>query len=393
MGVNLIHASLMHAGNPTAIISALLDDLTRARIEVRPPAMRAAAPCGRGCSRLARQAVRLNLRPHAAMCWHCQGPCTSLGHASPARRMPREQARSCAAAAGHGGAWVPRPWGLCRQRPQNTLIHGRLPTGAQVDLIDFVGPLYSGFDNRVAALRLVQKGLCDAALFDPSGARAAVLRARLWRLAVCCVRPSLNLLVHWRGCTACSRSMQLAAASDLQRFPSSARQAVWPAALGGWQQASAPRARTAEPGAAHAHLTPGMPRAARGPADPAGDAVQEERAAGARALPAVHAAAQRHATRCAARLGAGLARKMLLNCCARLPLWVLLAHQHHYTQAPSCFSAAAAAAAATEGAHMRLTRQLLALGLGRGAVSLEAWLETGRCGGTAPTAHWRAARA
>ena len=262
-----------------------------------------------------------------------------------------------------------------------------------MDLIDFVGPLYSGFDNRVAALRLVQKGLCDAALFDPSGARAAVLCARLWRLAVCCVRPSLNLLVHWRGCTACSRSMQLAAASDLQRFPSSARQAVWPAALGGWQQASAPRARTAEPGAAHAHLTPGMPRAARGPADPAGDAVQEERAAGARALPAVHAAAQRHATRCAARLGAGLARKMLLNCCARLPLWVLLAHQHHYTQAPSCFSAAAAAAAATEGAHMRLTRQLLALGLGRGAVSLEAWLETGRCGGTAPTAHWRAARA
>ena len=44
------------------------------------------------------------------------------------------------------------------------------PLRAQVDLIDLVGPLYSGFDNRVAALRLVQKGLCDAALFDPSGA-------------------------------------------------------------------------------------------------------------------------------------------------------------------------------------------------------------------------------
>ncbi len=39
-----------------------------------------------------------------------------------------------------------------------------------MDLIDLNGPLYSGFDNRVAALRLVQKGLCDAALFDPSGA-------------------------------------------------------------------------------------------------------------------------------------------------------------------------------------------------------------------------------
>ena len=40
-----------------------------------------------------------------------------------------------------------------------------------MDLIDLNGPLYSGFDNRVAALRLVQKGLCDAALFDPSGAQ------------------------------------------------------------------------------------------------------------------------------------------------------------------------------------------------------------------------------
>ncbi len=47
-------------------------------------------------------------------------------------------------------------------------LYGKL---AQVDLIDLNGPLYSGFDNRVAALRLVQKGLCDAALFDPSGAQ------------------------------------------------------------------------------------------------------------------------------------------------------------------------------------------------------------------------------
>jgi hypothetical protein len=39
----------------------------------------------------------------------------------------------------------------------------------EVDLIDFGGPLYAGTDNRVAALRLVQQELCDAALFDPSG--------------------------------------------------------------------------------------------------------------------------------------------------------------------------------------------------------------------------------
>ena len=34
LGVNLIHASLKYAGNPSAIISALMDDLSRARIEV-----------------------------------------------------------------------------------------------------------------------------------------------------------------------------------------------------------------------------------------------------------------------------------------------------------------------------------------------------------------------
>lgn len=39
----------------------------------------------------------------------------------------------------------------------------------QVDLIDFSGPAFKTVDNRVAALRLVQKELCDAALFDPTG--------------------------------------------------------------------------------------------------------------------------------------------------------------------------------------------------------------------------------
>ena len=39
----------------------------------------------------------------------------------------------------------------------------------QVDLISFNGPTFMNWDNRVAALRLVQKNLCDAALFDPSG--------------------------------------------------------------------------------------------------------------------------------------------------------------------------------------------------------------------------------
>jgi hypothetical protein len=39
----------------------------------------------------------------------------------------------------------------------------------QVDLVDFSGPIFEHVDNRFAALTLVQKGLCDAALFSPQG--------------------------------------------------------------------------------------------------------------------------------------------------------------------------------------------------------------------------------
>lgn len=39
----------------------------------------------------------------------------------------------------------------------------------QVDLVDFSGPDYQAVDKRCVALRLVEKGLCDAALFNPSG--------------------------------------------------------------------------------------------------------------------------------------------------------------------------------------------------------------------------------
>lgn len=52
------------------------------------------------------------------------------------------------------------------------MLLGKSRTGGgavQVDLISFQGPTFSHVDNRVAALRLVQKGLCDAALFNPSG--------------------------------------------------------------------------------------------------------------------------------------------------------------------------------------------------------------------------------
>ena len=35
--------------------------------------------------------------------------------------------------------------------------------------MDFSGPAFEHVDNRFAALTLVQKGLCDAALFSPQG--------------------------------------------------------------------------------------------------------------------------------------------------------------------------------------------------------------------------------
>ena len=44
--------------------------------------------------------------------------------------------------------------------------------------MDFIGPDFQAVDKRCVALRLVEKGLCDAALFSPSGERCgAALRA------------------------------------------------------------------------------------------------------------------------------------------------------------------------------------------------------------------------
>ena len=50
----------------------------------------------------------------------------------------------------------------------------------QVDLVDFSGPDYKGVDKRCVALRLVEKGLCDAALFSPSGKQQHALVGFVW---------------------------------------------------------------------------------------------------------------------------------------------------------------------------------------------------------------------
>ena len=58
---------------------------------------------------------------------------------------------------------------LKRRQQSFDLPNVRISFAAQVDLVDFSGPDYKGVDKRCVALRLVEKGLCDAALFSPSG--------------------------------------------------------------------------------------------------------------------------------------------------------------------------------------------------------------------------------
>ena len=109
----------------------------------------------------------------------------------------------------------------------------------QVDLISFQGPLFEHVDNRVAALRLVQKGLCDAALFDPSGTS-------------CHFGYNRCIIFDWITCHANSL-YHFDAVMSLKDAGLSLRRRV---------------------------------------ADPAGDAVQEKCSAGPRPLPPLHTAPQ-----------------------------------------------------------------------------------------------------
>ena len=54
---------------------------------------------------------------------------------------------------------------------------------AEIDMIDFSGPAFTQVDNRLMALRLVEKGLTSAALFHPDGHLVSVADT-LWKKAV-----------------------------------------------------------------------------------------------------------------------------------------------------------------------------------------------------------------
>ncbi len=64
-----------------------------------------------------------------------------------------------------------------------SLLDDLQPELVEVDMIDFTGPAFSSVDNRLMALRLVERGLTDAAMFTADG-RAAQVADTLYRKAV-----------------------------------------------------------------------------------------------------------------------------------------------------------------------------------------------------------------
>ena len=129
LGLNLIHACPTKGSDIAAIVGSLLEELSRARVEVSHPVQSLVG----------------------APLWICLGLCNA---------SCREWSCPLGNQQGHQLPWL-QIHRVCSPMCNSTLL--------QVDLISFSGPTFKGWDNRVAALRLVQKNLCDAALFDPSG--------------------------------------------------------------------------------------------------------------------------------------------------------------------------------------------------------------------------------
>jgi hypothetical protein len=65
----------------------------------------------------------------------------------------------------------------------------------EVDLVDFSGPAFAGVDNRLVALRLVQKGLASASLFSADG-KVAQIADTLWNKAVIVERSRFRPPTH-----------------------------------------------------------------------------------------------------------------------------------------------------------------------------------------------------
>ncbi len=84
-----------------------------------------------------------------------------------------------------------------------SLRDGLYPELVEIDMVDFSGPAFTQVDNRLMALRLVQHGLSNAALFYPNGQIAQVADA-LWGKAVIVersrFRPPTNFTMDLLDC-------------------------------------------------------------------------------------------------------------------------------------------------------------------------------------------------
>ena len=84
-----------------------------------------------------------------------------------------------------------------------SLRDGLYPELVEIDMVDFSGPAFIQVDNRLMALRLVQHGLSNAALFYPNGQIAQVADA-LWGKAVIVersrFRPPTNFTMNLLDC-------------------------------------------------------------------------------------------------------------------------------------------------------------------------------------------------
>ena len=87
----------------------------------------------------------------------------------------------------------------------------------QVDLIDFSGPTFRDVDNRVAALRLVQIGLTDAAIFDSSGAIGGYFRCSICILQIGKAHEHCSMGLPTASlcspCAACCEAVELTASA------------------------------------------------------------------------------------------------------------------------------------------------------------------------------------
>ena len=78
----------------------------------------------------------------------------------------------------------------------DSLADNIIPQQAEIDMVDFAGPAFEQVDNRLMALRLVEQGMSDAAMFTADGKIAQVADV-LWQRPVLVERSRFHPPTHY----------------------------------------------------------------------------------------------------------------------------------------------------------------------------------------------------